>query len=217
VSFPAAVLWDMDGTLVDTEPYWFDIEFELVAEFGGTWTDADAHSLVGFDLLAAAHELRTRGGVRLEPVQLVERLLAGVISRVAEQLPWRPGAPELLAECVAAGVPCVLVTMSWRPLADALLAAAPEGSFVASITGDEVRKGKPDPEPYLAAAAALGLDPADCVAIEDSPTGVASALAAGCATLGVPHVVPVAPAPGLTLVDSLVGVRLADLRELRSR
>jgi beta-phosphoglucomutase-like phosphatase (HAD superfamily) len=217
VNFPAAVLWDMDGTLVDTEPYWFDIEFELVAEFGGTWTDADAHSLVGFDLLASAHELRTRGGVRLEPVQLVERLLAGVISRVAEQLPWRPGAPELLAECVAAGVPCVLVTMSWRPLADALLAAAPEGSFVASITGDEVRKGKPDPEPYLAAAAALGLDPADCVAIEDSPTGVASALAAGCATLGVPHVVPVPPAPGLTLVDSLVGVRLADLRKLRTR
>ena len=70
----------MDGTLVDTEPYWFDIEYELVAEFGGTWTDADAHSLVGFDLLDSAHELRTRGGVRLEPVQVVERLLDGVIA-----------------------------------------------------------------------------------------------------------------------------------------
>jgi len=206
----------MDGTLVDTEPYWFDAEFELVAEFDGTWTEADAHSLVGFDLLASAHELRIRGGVRLEPVELVERLLDGVISRVAEQLPWRPGAPELLAECVAAGVPCVLVTMSWRRLADALIASAPAGSFVASITGDEVRKGKPDPEPYLAAAAVLGVDPADCVAIEDSPTGVASALAAGCATLGVPHVVPVAAAPGLALVESLVGVGLADLRRLRA-
>jgi len=215
-NFPAAVLWDMDGTLVDTEPYWFDAEFELVAEFDGTWTEADAHSLVGFDLLASAHELRIRGGVRLEPVELVERLLDGVISRVAEQLPWRPGAPELLAECVAAGVPCVLVTMSWRRLADALIASAPAGSFVASITGDEVRKGKPDPEPYLAAAAVLGVDPADCVAIEDSPTGVASALAAGCATLGVPHVVPVAAAPGLALVESLVGVGLADLRRLRA-
>jgi len=204
----------MDGTLVDTEPFWFDAEFELVAEFDGTWTEADAHSLVGFDLLASAHELRIRGGVRLEPVELVERLLDGVISRVAEQLPWRPGAPELLAECVAAGVPCVLVTMSWRRLADALIASAPAGSFVASITGDEVRKGKPDPEPYLAAAAVLGVDPADCVAIEDSPTGVASALAAGCATLGVPHVVALAAAPGLTLVESLVGVGLADLRRL---
>lgn len=211
---PAAVLWDMDGTLVDTEPYWFDIEFELVAEFGGTWSDADAHSLVGFDLLDSARELRTRGGVRLEPVEIVERLLDGVIRRVADQLPWRPGAPELLAECVAADVPCVLVTMSWRRLADAVIAAAPPGSFVASVTGDEVSNGKPDPEPYLAAAAAVGVDPVACVAIEDSPTGVAAALAAGCATLGVPHVVPVAAAPGLTLVDSLVGIGLADLRRL---
>ena len=214
--FPAAVLWDMDGTLVDTEPYWFDVEFELVAEFAGTWTEADAQSLVGFDLLDSAHQLRTRGGVRLEPVEVVERLLDGVISRVAEQLPWRPGATELLAECVAAAIPCVLVTMSWRRLADAVIASAPAGSFVGSITGDEVRNGKPDPEPYLAAAAMLGLEPADCVAIEDSPTGVASALAAGCATLGVPHVVPVIAAPGLTLVDSLVGVDLATLRRLRS-
>jgi beta-phosphoglucomutase-like phosphatase (HAD superfamily) len=217
MTFPAAVLWDMDGTLVDTEPYWFAAEFELVAEFGGTWSDADAHSLVGFDLLASAHELRTRGGVRLEPVDLVERLLDGVIARVAEELPWRPGAPELLAQCVAAGIPCVLVTMSWRRLADALIAAAPSGSFAASITGDEVSNGKPDPEPYLAAAATLGVDPAQCVAIEDSPTGVASALAAGCATLGVPHVVPVAAAPGLTLVDSLVGLGVPDLRRLHAR
>jgi len=212
-----AVLWDMDGTLVDTEPYWFEAEFELVAEFDGTWTEADALSLVGFDLLDSAHELRTRGGVRLEPVQVVERLLDGVVARVADRLPWRPGAPELLAECVAGAVPCVLVTMSWRRLADAVIAAAPAGSFVASITGDEVTNGKPHPEPYLAAAALLGVDPADCVAIEDSPTGVASALAAGCATLGVPHVVPVAAAPGLTLADSLVGTGLADLRELRAR
>ena len=213
----AAVLWDMDGTLVDTEPYWFEAEVELVAEFDGTWTEDDALSLVGFDLLDSAHELRTRGGVRLEPDQVVDRLLQSVIARVAQALPWRPGAPELLADCVAAKIPCVMVTMSWRRLAEAVIASAPTGSFVTSITGDEVTNGKPDPEPYLAAAAALGVDPADCVAIEDSPTGVASALAAGCATLGVPHVVPVAAAPGLTLVDSLVGLGVADLRRLRAR
>ncbi len=86
MTLPAAVLWDMDGTLVDTEPYWFEAEFELVAEFGGTWTEADALSLVGFDLLDSAHELRTRGGVRLEPVEVVERLLDGVIDAC------RPGA-----------------------------------------------------------------------------------------------------------------------------
>jgi HAD superfamily hydrolase (TIGR01509 family) len=205
----------MDGTLVDTEPYWFESEFELVEEFGGTWSEADALSLVGFDLLDAAHELRTRGSVRLEPEEVVARLLDAVAERIANGLPWRPGAPELLAACTAAEIPCVLVTMSWRRLANAVIAAAPAGSFVGSITGDEVSHGKPHPEPYLAAAATLGLDPSVCVAIEDSPTGVASALAAGCATLGVPHVVPVAAAPGLTLVDSLVDVGVADLRGLR--
>jgi HAD superfamily hydrolase (TIGR01509 family) len=206
----------MDGTLVDTEPYWFEVEFELVEEFGGTWSEADAISLVGFDLLDSAHELRTRGSVELDAVEVVERMIDGVVRRVAERLPWRPGAAELLAECVAEQIPCAMVTMSWRRLADAVIASAPTGSFVASITGDEVRHGKPAPEPYLAAAAALGLDPTECVAIEDSPTGVASALAAGCATLGVPHVVPIAAAPGLTLVDSLVGVSVADLGRLRT-
>lgn len=211
----AAVLWDMDGTLVDTEPYWIDSELELVARHAGTWTTADAHSIVGFDLLDAGQELRTRGGVEMEPVEIANWLLDRVIARVADELPWRPGARELLAECIAEGVPCAMVTMSWRSLADAVIAAAPAGSFAVSITGDEVTNGKPDPEPYLAAAAALGVDPGACVAIEDSPTGVASAVAAGCATLGVPHVVPVAAAPGLTIVDSLAGVDLARLRRLR--
>jgi len=217
VTVPAAVLWDMDGTLVDTEPYWIECEHALVAEFGGTWTDADAHSIVGFALLDSARELRARGGVDLPEQEIVERLLDGVIARVAEELPWRPGAAELLEECRRAGVPCALVTMSWRRLADAVVASAPVGSFAASVTGDEVANGKPDPEPYRAAAAALGVAAAECVAIEDSPTGVASALAAGCATLGVPHVVAVAPAPRLTLAQSLVGIGLADLGRLVER
>jgi HAD superfamily hydrolase (TIGR01509 family) len=213
----AAVLWDMDGTLVDTEPYWIASEHALVAEFGGTWTDRDAHSIVGFDLLDAAVELRDRGGVRLEPVEIVERLLDSVIAMAGAELPWRDGARELLAECVGEGIPCAMVTMSWRRLADAVLAAAPTGSFAASVTGDEVTSGKPDPEPYLAAAAALGVDPSMAVAIEDSPTGVASALGAGCATLGVPHVVPLTAVPGLTIVRSLADVALADLRRLVDR
>jgi beta-phosphoglucomutase-like phosphatase (HAD superfamily) len=204
----------MDGTLVDTEPYWIACEHALVAEFGGAWTAADAHSIVGFDLLDAAHELRVRGGVDLEPHAIVEWLLDGVIARVSDRLPWRPGAHDLLAQCVAESLPCALVTMSWRRLADAVVAAAPDGSFQVSVTGDEVRNGKPHPEPYATAAAALGVAPERCVAIEDSPTGVASALAAGCATLGVPHVVAVAPTPGLTLVDSLAGFDISDLRRL---
>lgn len=209
-----AVLWDMDGTLVDTEPYWIECEYDLVAEFGGTWSDSDARSLIGFDLIDAAIQLRQRGGVALEPEQIVGRLLDGVIERVGQRLPWRPGAAELLAACRAADIPCALVTMSWRRLADTVVSTAPEGSFAVSITGDEVERGKPDPEPYKAAARALGLEPADCVAIEDSPTGVAAALAAGCPTLGVPHVVTLEPADGLTLVDSLRDVTVEQLRRL---
>lgn len=211
---PAAVLWDMDGTLVDTEPYWMTCEHELVAEFGGTWTAQDAHSIVGFDLLDAAGVLQDRGGVPLDRPEIVERLLDGVVERVHQHLPWRPGAPELLDECRARGVPCALVTMSWRRLAAAVVEAAPCGSFERVVAGDEVTNGKPHPEPYIAAVASLGAHPSQCVAIEDSPTGTASALAAGCATLGVPHVVPLTPRSGLTIVGSLVGVGVDDLGRL---
>ncbi|MFK8026304.1 MAG: HAD family hydrolase [Ilumatobacter sp.] len=208
---PAALLIDMDGTIVDSEPYWIASEGELVAEFGGSWTPEDAHSIVGFDLLDAAGELRDRGGVDLEPTQIVERLLDAVIAKCREHLPWRPGARELLIEARDAGVPCVLVTMSWRRFAEAVLLEAPDGVFVGSVTGDEVANGKPAPDPYLQAAALLGVDPAECVAIEDSPTGVRSALAAGCRTIAVPHVVDVEPRPGLTVWETLAGVDVASL------
>lgn len=147
----------------------------------------------------------------MDPPAIVEHLLDGVIAKCQVHLPWRPGARELLIEAREAGVPCVLVTMSWRRFADAVLAEAPDDVFVGAITGDEVSVGKPAPDPYLAAAALLGLDPADCVAIEDSPTGVASALAAGCRTVAVPHVVDVERRPGLTIWPSLSGRTLADL------
>lgn len=201
----------MDGTIVDSEPYWIATEHELVESFGGTWGPEDAHSIVGFDLLDAATELRDRGGVRMEPPAIVEHLLDGVIAKCKAHLPWRPGARELLIEARDAGVPCVLVTMSWRRFADAVLAEAPEGVFMGSITGDEVEAGKPAPDPYLAAAALVGVDPSECVAIEDSPTGVASALAAGCRTIAVPHVVDVEPRPKLTIWPDLAGRTLADL------
>jgi HAD superfamily hydrolase (TIGR01509 family) len=209
----AAVLWDMDGTLVDSEPYWIEVEKRLVEEHGGTWSEAQAAALIGSDLLDSAAVLR-EAGVDLEPVALVERLMDGVIARMEEELPWRPGARELLEACRDAGIPCVLVTMSWRRFADAVLASAPEGCFVTTITGDEVERGKPHPEPYLAALRYLGVDAARCVAIEDSRTGVASALASGCATLGIPHVVSLDPAPNLTIAPTLVGVTVDDLRAM---
>ena len=156
---PAAVLWDMDGTIVDTEPYWIECEYELVAEHGnGQWDDAKAHSLVGLDLRDSARRLQDLGGVTMEVDDIVNHLLDGVIARVKAKVPWRPGARELLAKLRVAEVPCALVTMSWSRFANAVVAALPRGTFAAVISGDEVRRGKPHPEPYQAAADALGVD-----------------------------------------------------------
>ena len=213
---PAAVLWDMDGTLVDTEPYWIDAEFALVAEHGGSWSMEQARSLVGSDLRASAARLRAEGGVALEVEDLVRWLVDRVRGAVRQHLPWRPGAPELLEAVRAAGVPCALVTMSWADLAGDLVAALPEGTFAAVVTGDAVSRPKPHPDPYLEAARRLGVDPGDCVAVEDSTTGVTSALAAGVPTVGVPHVVELEAAPGLVRVPSLAGLDVAFLARVRA-
>jgi HAD superfamily hydrolase (TIGR01509 family) len=213
----AAVLWDMDGTLVDTEPYWIEREHEIVREHGnGAWTDDHAHALVGFDLRDSARYISLHGGIDLPVDDIVNLLLDGVIERVHRRTPWRPGARELLAEINAAGIPCALVTMSWKRFAEAVIPALPEGSFTAIVAGDDVSNGKPHPEPYLAAAALLDVPPHRCIAIEDSPTGVRSAVAAGCVTIGVPHVVDVPDSLGGHRLSTLEGVRLADLADLMS-
>lgn len=211
---PAAVLWDMDGTLVDTEHYWIRAEHELVAAHGGAWTDEMAHQLVGKALEDSARMIIDATGITLSPTEIINRLLERVIEQVEEAVPWRPGAPELLAELGALGVPNVLVTMSWRNLAEAVVRNLPEGSFGRLVTGDSVTHGKPHPEPYLTAAAGLGLEPAACIAIEDSPTGVRSATTAGVPTIAVPHIVPIPEIPGSVQVDTLEGLLATDLIDL---
>jgi len=198
---PAAVLWDMDGTLVDTEPYWIAAEHELVAAHGGEWNDEFAHQLVGNALEVSAQLIIDKSGIGLTVPEIIDALLDRVVRHVEVEVPWRPGARELLEELGALGVPCLLVTMSWRRLAD-------------TVTGDEVGHGKPHPEPYLAAADLIGADPADCVALEDSPAGVRSATAAGVPTLAIPHVVPVPEIEGAVQITTLDGVRAADLVSL---
>ncbi|MBI5087576.1 MAG: HAD family phosphatase [Actinobacteria bacterium] len=202
----------MDGTLVDTEPYWIEREHELVREHGnGAWTDEHAHSLVGFDLRDSARYISHHGGVDLPGDDIVNLLLDGVIDRVRQRIPWRPGARELLADLRAADIPCALVTMSWRRFAEAVVEMLPPGSFQVLVVGDDVTDGKPHPEPYLTAARLVGVAPERCVAIEDSPTGVRSAVAAGCITIAVPHVVSVPDDLGHRVVDSLDGVTMAAL------
>ena len=208
---PAAVLWDMDGTLIDTEPYWLQAEHELVDRYGGTWNDEHARALVGHDLMDSARYIRRHGPVPLEPEAIVELLLQSVVAALGSHVPWRPGAQELLVELGAAGVPCALVTMSWTSLAETFLASVPTDTFDVVVTGDRVSRGKPHADPYLQAVRMLEVDAERCVAIEDSPTGVASATSAGVPTLVVPHIVAVPGGPGRSFAGSLEDVDLETL------
>ena len=214
---PAAVLWDMDGTMVDTEPYWMAEQRALVDRYGGGWTQEHANQLIGCDLMDSAAYILAHSPIDLTPVEIVNELLAGVVVRVTEHVPWRPGARELLASLGVSGVPCALVTMSWESLATAVVKNLPKGSFSAVITGDVVSHGKPHPEPYLAAARLLGVDLGACIAIEDSPPGVASAVAAGIPTIAVPHHVEVPETAGSVQISTLAGVNPPDLLNLFAR
>jgi HAD superfamily hydrolase (TIGR01509 family) len=205
-----AVLWDMDGTIVDTEPYWIAAEKALVHAHGGSWTDEDALRLVGQALPTSAGMLQ-EAGVRLEIREIIDILTQSVCDGVRESVPWRPGARELLEDLAGHGVPCAMVTMSEGPLAGLVADALPEGTFRFRVTGDMVRRGKPHPEPYLLALDRLGahvpgVDPRRVVAIEDSAPGVASASASGATTIAVPHFLPLPASEDWALWPTLHGV-----------
>ena len=211
MTFPAAVLWDMDGTLVDTEPYWIETEYAMAEKYGGTWSEEHALNLVGNDLLESGVYIRVHMGIDLTPQEIVDELLEGVVERVRQSVPWRPGARELLADLRANDVPCALVTMSWQRFVAPILAHLEPDTFASVVTGDRVEFGKPHPEPYLTAAAALDVAPEDCLAIEDSNTGAKSGVAAGCLVLCVPNHVPILEGEGRVFRDTLVGLTTADL------
>ncbi len=211
---PKAVLWDMDGTLVDTEPYWIATEFALAEKYGGTWSNEHALNLVGNALLESGRYIRQHMGIDRTPEQIVDELLDGVVDLVREEVPWRPGGRELLEDLRANGVPCALVTMSWQRFVAPILEHLPAGTFATIVTGDRVEFGKPHPEPYLTAAAELGLDPSQCLAIEDSNTGAKSAESAGCVVLCVPHHVPILEGERRVFVETLAGLDTAALESL---
>lgn len=213
-----ATLWDMDGTLVDTEPYWIEAETALVKAHGGHWDQTLASQLVGSALDAAA-VIFQNAGVDLSVREIIDHLSQKVIEGIKRHIPWRPGAQELLAQLNQEGIRCVLVTMSEGPLAREVVAALDQPYFEFMVTGDQVANGKPHPEPYLTAVERLKvLNPdlriENCVALEDSVPGVASALAAGVRTIAIPNHVPLANDNGSILWESLAGKTVADVQQL---
>ncbi|MES9511013.1 HAD family phosphatase [Streptomyces sp. NPDC000609] len=211
---PAAVLFDMDGTLVDTEHLWLRTAADLAAGLGHTLTEKDLPEVLGRAIdHTAAHLCRiTRTG--LTATALAEMLSETFSSKVAAEAVPRPGALALLAELGDAAVPAALVSASPRRVVDLVLGSLGDHWFTVTVAAEDTERTKPDPAPYLAAADRLGLDPAACVAVEDTPTGVASARAAGCSVLAVPSTVPIAKADRITLLDSLEQADLALLSTL---
>lgn len=221
-----AVFWDMDGTLVDTEPYWIASEHELVKAHGGSWSEEQAHHLVGQALEYSATVLQS-AGVQMGGREIIDHLTAQVAARCAESIPWRPGARDLLEDLSQSGVRCALVTMSFQPLARAIRDALPEGQLEFIVSGDMVSAGKPDPEAYHLAFDTMAVDHlprtgaalqrSRCIAIEDSVPGTAAAYASGMTTVAVPHYSQLPDTGQWHLLETLSGLRAADLQELLRR
>jgi HAD superfamily hydrolase (TIGR01509 family) len=208
----AAVLFDMDGTLVDSEKVWDVALHELAAHFGGVLSASARLAMVGSSMAASIRMLYEDLGQQWrEPAEGADWLVERVRELFAEGLEWRPGAQRLLREVRAAGVPTALVTSTARSLVDVALRTLGRDSFEVVVCGDEVLRAKPDPAPYLTAAELLAVPIGRCAAIEDSPTGIASARDAGAIVVAVPNDVQLSDLEGVILVNSLEDVDLSHL------
>jgi HAD superfamily hydrolase (TIGR01509 family) len=209
-----AVLWDHDGTIVDTEPYWIESELELAAQFGAAWTEEDAVSVVGSPMAESARQMRA-AGVDMEIDAIIDHLCARVVELIDEKgIRWLPGVTDLFNEIAEAGIRCAIVSNAWRSVVEKTAAALPPGVVEYTLTGDEMKFAKPDPWPYRTAAEALGVPVENTIAIEDSVSGTLSAEAAGMPVLVVPSVADVPEAPGRSRATSLADVNLDTLRAI---
>lgn len=208
---PAAALWDMDGTIINSEPLWMRAELAMLERYGLSFPEGGETKLIGSGLTAAAEYFRELG-VPLPAEVIIEEWADGVIAGLkAEEPAWMPGARETLAEFRELGIPNVLVTMSVRRIADVVIEMLPEGTFADSITGDDVAHEKPHPDPYLRGAQAAEVGIRDCVAFEDSFTGTSSAAAAGAVVIGVPNLIGLDGSQAHVVLPTLAGVGVEDI------
>ncbi|MBT2384019.1 HAD family phosphatase [Streptomyces sp. ISL-11] len=212
VPAPHAVLLDMDGTLVDTEGFWWEVEVAVFAELGHQLLEEYREVVVGGPMTRSASFLIQATGAKIALTELTVLLNTRFAEMIGGGVPLMPGARRLLAELAAHSVPTALVSASHRHIIDQVLATLGPENFALSVAGDEIERTKPHPDPYLLAAARLGVDPGQCAVVEDTMTGVRAAEAAGCRVVAVPSVAPIPAAAGRTVVGSLEEV---DLRFLR--
>ncbi len=212
-----AVLFDMDGLLLDTEPMWLIAERMTMAQLGADWTDVDQAQCLGGPLDRVVHYMIEKSGTQRSLDDVRTHLLTEVERQFRDDpVHWQPGAKDLLAELYRAGVPCALVSASYRRLVDTALDRVvhevASDVFAVTVAGDEVARTKPHPDPYLSAAERLGARIERCVVLEDSPTGVAAGQAAGALVVAVPHMVHIEATPRTRVVQSLAAVDLEVLR-----
>lgn len=214
----SGILFDMDGLLVDTEPLWLIAEEATMRSLGATWTQADQLAILGGPLEHAAHYMVGRSGTELSAHEVGQRLIGRMLELLrTEPITLQPGAAELVGRVAASGIPYALVSASLRQIVDLVLAALARAgvpAFPVTIAGDEVARTKPDPQPYLQAAAALGIDIASAVVLEDSVNGVRAGWASGASVIAVPHVVTVPDLDRVVVIDTLEGLDLDRIESL---
>lgn len=201
---PEGVLFDMDGTLTDSEQLWYQAQAEVLADLGVAWSRDDQKMVIGLDIVDGSRKALEYYGIQADAEQMGHAIVDRVIELAAERgVPWRPGAVELLGWLVEHRVPSALVTSSYRPFATMVANKAPKGSLEVLVTGDIVPRPKPNPDPYRMAAELLGKPSHACVAFEDSIFGVQSAHDSGAITVAVPFQVEIPQQEGVVFLDSL--------------
>ena len=215
-NFFDAVFFDMDGLMVDSEPEWFLSEMEVTKPFGYNWLEEDQIACLGGPLSKVGQYMFDKCGQKESPEYFTQTLIDTQVARMRGNTPTMPGAVELVRELQTYGIKTALVSASPRNIVDAVLNNLGHDLFPFSISADDVKRTKPDPEAYLKAAEMIGSEITNCLIFEDSLTGMKAAVASGAYLIGVPHLVSIEESARVRVIKSLQQLSYSKLQELSS-